>query len=101
MYKSLIDANCSVPAVSRISRIDGELSTSISFLKRKYTAILLPSTLRCLASFGDFRENNTETHVALCGKFSGPVSAADLVKSSKDAANLVAGTRKNFFAWGV
>ena len=31
MYKSLIDANCSVPAVSRISKVAGLPSTSISF----------------------------------------------------------------------
>lgn len=31
MYKSLIDANCSVPAVSKISKVAGLPSTSISF----------------------------------------------------------------------
>jgi len=35
--------------------------------------------------------------VALCGNFSGPVSATNPVKSSKDAASLAACTRnKNF-----
>jgi len=53
------------------------------------------------AEKGVFREKNIKTHVALCGNFSGPVSATDLVKSSKDAASLVACTRKKFFGWGV
>jgi len=34
-------------------------------------------------------EKNTQTHVALCGNFSGPVSATDLVKGSKDEASLL------------
>jgi len=52
------------------------------------------------ATFGDFRGKNTETHVALRGNFSGTVSATDPVKSSKDAASLVACTRKNIFWFG-
>jgi len=35
-------------------------------------------------------------HVALRGNLSGPVSATDLVKSSKDSASLVVYTQKNF-----
>jgi len=59
-------------------------------------------TLWRLAAFGDFREKNTETHVALHGNFSSPVSATDLVKVSKDAESLVACTRKkNFYLGGV
>jgi len=53
------------------------------------------------AAFGDFREKNTETQVALRRNFSGPVSATDPVKSSKDAASLVVCTRKKFFCLGV
>jgi len=53
------------------------------------------------AAFGDFREKNTKTHVALRKNFSGPVRATDLVKGSKDAASLVACTRKKFFGWGL
>ena len=52
------------------------------------------------SAFGDFREKNTETHVALRGNFSSPVSATDPVKSSKDAANLVACTQKDFLVGG-
>jgi len=37
--------------------------------------------------------------VALRGNFSGPVSATNPVKSSKDTASLVACTRKKFFGW--
>jgi len=58
-------------------------------------------TLWCLAEIEDFWEkNNTETHVALRGNFSGLVSATGPVKGSKDAASLLVCTRKNFFAWG-
>jgi len=57
-------------------------------------------TLWCLVAFGDFREKNTETHVALRGNFSGPVNVTDSVKVSKDTASLVACTRKKFFYWG-
>jgi len=39
--------------------------------------------------------------VALSGNFSGPVSATDPVKSSKDSASLVVRTRKKFFGCGV
>jgi len=49
------------------------------------TRILL-LTLWHLAAFGDFWKKNTETHVALRGNFSGPVSVTDLVKVSKDVA---------------
>jgi len=52
------------------------------------------------AAFGDFRVKNTEMHVALCENFSSPVSATDLVKVSKDAASLVACTRKRIFWLG-
>jgi len=51
------------------------------------------------AAFRDFRKN-AETHVALCGNFSGPVCSTDPVKVSKDAASLLVGTRKKNFAWG-
>jgi len=37
------------------------------------------------------------SHMALCGNFSGPASAADPVKVSKDAASLVVCTQKKFF----
>jgi len=57
-------------------------------------------TLWHLAAFGDFHEKNTETHVALRGNFSSPVSATNPVKVSKYAANLVACTRKNFVVKG-
>jgi len=43
----------------------------------------------------------TGSHVALRGNFSCPVSATDLVKSSKDLASLVDCTRKKFFGWGA
>jgi len=54
-----------------------------------------------LAKIWDFREKNTETHMALRWNFSSPVSATDSVKSSKDVASLVACKQKNFFGWGV
>ena len=53
------------------------------------------------AGFGDFRENNTEMHVALYGNFSNPVSATDLVKGSKDVASLLVCTLKKLFGWGM
>ena len=37
--------------------------------------------------------------VVLHENFSSPVSAAHLVKSSKDSANVVVCTRKKFFGW--
>lgn len=40
IYKSLIDANCSVPAVSNISRTHGELST-YKLIKHNWSMILL------------------------------------------------------------
>jgi len=43
----------------------------------------------------------TGLHVALCGNFSGLVSATDLVKSAKDSASLVVCTRKKIFWLGV
>jgi len=49
-----------------------------------------------LATFGDFQKN-TETHVALRGNLSGPVSATDLVKVSKDTASYAACTWKKKF----
>jgi len=66
------------------------------------TRILL-LTLWHLAAFGDFWKKNTETHVALRGNFSGPVSVTDLVKVSKDVAGPHPPTKnshpnqKNFF----
>jgi len=39
--------------------------------------------------------------MALHRNFSSPVSATDPVKSSKDLANLVVGTRKKFFGCGL
>jgi len=53
-----------------------------------------------LVTFGEFREKNTETHVALRWYFSGPVSSTDSVKVSKYAASLVACTRKKFLVGG-
>jgi len=53
-----------------------------------------------LAAFGDFREKSTEKQVVLLRNFSGPVSATDPVKSSKDTSNLVPCTRKKVFGWG-
>jgi len=38
--------------------------------------------------------------MALRGNFSGPVSATDPVKNSKDPASLVACNRKEFFCFG-
>jgi len=38
--------------------------------------------------------------MAFHGTFSVPVSSADPVKVSKDAASLLVCTRKKFFAWG-
>jgi len=40
-------------------------------------------------------------HVALSRNLSGPVSATDPVKGSKDAASLLVCTRKKIFAWAV
>jgi len=37
--------------------------------------------------------------MALRGNFSGPVSATDPIKGSKDAASLLVCTPKKFFAW--
>ena len=53
------------------------------------------------AAFGDFREKNASTHVALHRNISAPVRVTDLVEASKDAANLLDCTQKKFFAWGV
>jgi len=50
---------------------------------------------------GISEKKDTETHMSLCGNFSGSASAIDLFKVSKDAASLVACTRKNFFGWGM
>jgi len=61
----------------------------------------LSLTLWCPAAFGNFQEKITETYVALCRDFSSLVSVNDLVKVSKDAASLVAYTRKKFFWLGV
>jgi len=61
----------------------------------------LPITLLREAAFGDFQEKNTKTHVALRKNLSGLVCATNPVKSSKDAANLLACTRKKIFCWGV
>jgi len=58
------------------------------------------NTLAC-GRFWGFPRKNTETHVALHGNFSGPVSATDLVKVSKDAASLVACTQKNVWLEGA
>jgi len=38
-------------------------------------------TFSRLAAFGDFREKNTERHMAMHGSFSGLVSATNPVKS--------------------
>ena len=46
-------------------------------------------------------EKKAQTHVALCGNISAPVSVTDLVEASKDAASLLVCTRKKFFAWGA
>jgi len=47
--------------------------------------------------FWGFPRKNMETHMALHGNFSSPVSATDLVKVSKDATSLVACTLKKIF----
>ena len=47
------------------------------------------------------RKKTAGSHVALHGNFSGPVSATDAVKCSKDLASLVVCTPKKFFVWGV
>jgi len=44
---------------------------------------------------------NVETHVALCGNFSGPICSTDPVKVSKDAASLLVCIRKNFLLGGA
>jgi len=46
------------------------------------------------------REKTAGWHVALRENFSSPVSATDLVKSSKDSVSLVVCTRKNIFLLG-
>jgi len=51
-------------------------------------------TLWHLVGFEDFHGKTTRLHMALHGNFSGPVSATDLVKNSKDLASLVVYTRK-------
>jgi len=67
----------------------------------RHTKTIKILTLSYPAAFGDFRDKNTEMHVALCGNFSGPVYATDPVKVSKDTASLVACTRqKNFLVGG-
>jgi len=66
----------------------------------KYFYMIDMLTLWCLAAFGDFREKNTKMHVALCGNFSGPVSATDPVKGSKDVASLLVCTQKKFWGGG-
>jgi len=48
----------------------------------------------------EFLRKNSETHVALHGNFSGPVSAADLVKGSKDEASFLVCTWKKIFCLG-
>jgi len=45
-------------------------------------------------------KKTADSHVALCRNISAPVQVTDLVEASKDAANLVVGTQKIFFAWG-
>jgi len=50
--------------------------------------------------FGNFRQKITGSHVALHRNFSGPVSATDPVKSSKDAASLEVCTWKKIFWLG-
>jgi len=47
------------------------------------------------------RAKTAGSHVALHGNLSGPVSATDPVKSSKESASLVACSRKKCFGWGV
>jgi len=51
------------------------------------------------AEIGNSLTKTTGSHVALHGNFSDLVSTRDMVKGSKDAASLLACTRKNFFAW--
>jgi len=48
----------------------------------------------------EVRAKTAGSHVALHGNFSGPVSATDPVKSSKDSASLVVCTRKIFLFGG-
>jgi len=66
-----------------------------SFLVLHVLCLML--TLWRPATFGDFQDKNTETHVALRGNFSGPVSGTDPLKVSKDAASLVVCIRKKIF----
>ena len=58
------------------------------------------STLWRLAGFGDFREKNTEMHVALHRNFTAPVRVMDLVKMSKDTASVLVCTQKKIFWLG-
>jgi len=48
-----------------------------------------------------FREKTAGSHVALHGNLSGPVSATNLVKSSKDSASLALCTQKRIFWLGM
>jgi len=59
------------------------------------TLLLQKLTLWRPAAFKDFRKN-TKTHVALCGNFSGPISATDPVRSKSSSLH-----SKKTFAWVV
>jgi len=58
-------------------------------------------TLSRLGEIGNSRTKTTGLHVALRGNFSGPVSATDPVKGSKNKASLLVCTRKKNFLLGV
>ena len=65
-----------------------------------YIYVITLSTLWRPAAFWDLRKKPTKTHMALRGNFSGPVSATDPVKSSKDSASPVVCTWKKLFWLG-
>jgi len=65
-----------------------------------YQLLYAVNTLASARIQGFSEKNNTETHVALQGNFSGPVSSTDPVKVSKDAASLLVCTRKKLFCLG-
>ena len=79
--------------------------TMCSIIGTKYKICLSFCNIRLFTSltsgrFRGFLEKNAYTHVTLFGNFSGPVCSTDLVKVSKDAANLLVCTRKKNFCLG-
>ena len=72
-----------------------QLKTSISLFFDPWNSFL-KLTLWCLAIFGNFREKNTEMHVALCGNFSAQrYRPGKRLKRSDKSSSLH--SKKNFF----